>query len=98
MGYKEVLFWKTFLIISIIEFVCFLISFTLGYFLNDFIGRSLFALCLIFIPIIVSYSTFYNKVRENFIFRYNKDIDKLREESKKQIKKGSKKVSKKGKE
>jgi len=77
MGYSEKLFWKTFLIIALVELVCFLVSFTIGFFVNDFIGRSLFALCLIFVPIIISYLTFFKKLREKFIYEYSKDIDMI---------------------
>jgi len=77
MKYKGKLFWKTFIIVALIELICFLVSYTIAFFVNDFIGRSLFALCLIFVPIVVSYFVFFNKLKEKFIFDYQKDIDKI---------------------
>jgi len=77
MDLKKNLILKTFAFCLAIDTLWIVLSFLVAYFLNDFVGRSLAGLGVIFIPMIVSYKIFWNKIIENHVYSYTKAQEQI---------------------
>ena len=80
MNLHHKLLLKTIGYVALYELITVIISAYIGYYWNDWVGRSLIGVGFIVIPIVVSYLIFWKKIQEyqeaefqNWLLKHNKE-------------------------